>query len=232
MDYRVISCIGILYKIVSKLLAICSIEILSKVISPNQIAFLKGWKIADNITLTQEFTMGFNDKNFSAIAMISIDFSKAFVRLRWDGIEIIIKRLGFDTTERNLVKACISFTSFSALIEGSPTHIFHPKRGILQGDLISPFLFIMALKYLSRRTIDASQRGDLELFDQKDMMVESHLAYAENVVFFCRTSQRSLNTLKGIMVDFMTISGLQINENKSLLFSQKEYKIRTNYGVY
>lgn len=73
---------------------------------------MKGRKIADNLILAQEFTMGFKDKSFSARAMISIDFGKAFDCLRWDGIEVIMEKLGFGTMTRKLMKAYISSTSF------------------------------------------------------------------------------------------------------------------------
>lgn len=45
-------------------------------------------------------------------------------------------------------------------------------------------------------------------------MVESHLAYADNVLLFCRASQRLMLTLRRILDDFTAFSGLQINVAK------------------
>lgn len=77
-DYRPISCLGVVYKIFSKILATHLMSILPGIISPNQTAFIKGKKITDVIGLAQEFTLSYNCKSTSRRACVAIDFSKAF----------------------------------------------------------------------------------------------------------------------------------------------------------
>lgn len=89
-DYRPISCIGTPYKRIAKILSARLGEILPKFISANQTGFLKGRRISDNIGLAHEFSLGFNRKNSSKRAIISLDFRKTFDSIRWDAILVTL----------------------------------------------------------------------------------------------------------------------------------------------
>lgn len=133
-DYHLISCLGVPYKILSKLLVAHLMNILSGMIKPNQTTFIRSRRITDAIGLAQEFTQAFNCKSTSRRACITIDFSKAFDTLRWDAIESAMELLGIDKAFREMVMACITTASISALVEGSLTNIIKPRRGLRQGD--------------------------------------------------------------------------------------------------
>lgn len=94
------------------------VAILPSLISPNQTAFLKGRRISDNVGLCREFMIGFNHKGDSYKACISLDFKSA------------MEKMGIDSTFCKIIKVCIKFTSFVALVEGSPTNIFRAFGGI------------------------------------------------------------------------------------------------------
>lgn len=123
--------------------------------------------------------------------------------------------MGFNETARNLIKACISTSSFSTLVEGSPTIIFKPKRGVRQGDSLSPLLFTMVVELLNHQTMQAINKGKLELFTMHGNVVESHLSYANDITFFCRARNSSFQTLQSILDEFADFVGLEINCNKS-----------------
>lgn len=128
--------------------------ILPKIISPNQTAFIKERRITDAIGLAQEFTQAFNYLSISRRACITIDFSKAFDTLWWDAIKATMELQGIDETFRQLVMS---------LVEGSPTNIIKPRRGLRQGDPLSPLLFAIVIDYLSKLMAQAVRSRRIEL---------------------------------------------------------------------
>lgn len=116
----------------------------------------------------------------------------------------------------------VTTTSVSTLVEGSPTEIIRHKKGLRQGDPLSPLLFVIVIEYLSRLVKLSMSSRRLELYTSGVVAVESHLAFADDVVFFCRASVKSFNTLKEILEEFESFSGLKINAGKVTLSSQRE----------
>lgn len=220
-DYRPISCLGVTYKIFTKLLASRLMKVLQDILCPNQTTFIKGRRISDAITLAQEFVQSYNCKSTSRRALVAIDLTKAFDTIRWDAIEVSHDLLGIDQTFIQLVMACVKSTSVSTLVEGSPTVIIKQRRGLRQGDPLSPLLFMVVIDYLSRLVHQATTNRKLELYSTGGIPVESHLAFADDVAFFCRASVKSFKAIKDLLEEFSTFSGLEINPQKSFVVFSK-----------
>lgn len=56
----------------------------------------------------------------------------------------------------------------------------------------------MVLEIPSRMLRNVVEQGNLELYIMSGTSVESHLAYAEDVLLICRDLIKSMRTLKGI----------------------------------
>lgn len=118
--------------------------------------------------------------------------------------------------------ACVSSASVSSLVEGSPTTIIKQRRGLRQGDPLSPLLFVVVMEYLSKLVHHTTSSRKLELYSSEGIPVESHLAFADDVTFFYRVSVKSFKALSNILEEFASFSGLKINCQKSLaVFSKR-----------
>jgi len=157
-DFRPISLCNCLYKIISKVISIRLKVILSKHISREQFGFLKGRQIHEAIGVAQEGLHTIKTKKLRA-DVIKLDLSKAFDRVNWLYIRMLLIHLGFGLDFVNWIMACLISVSFSILLNESTTDFFQARRGIRQGCPLSPLLFLLVAESLSCYLIEAKEGG-------------------------------------------------------------------------
>jgi hypothetical protein len=62
--------------------------------------------------------------------VVKIDLSKAYDRVNWLYIRMLLIHLGFGVDFTNWVMGCLSSVSFSILLNGSTSTFFHVDRGL------------------------------------------------------------------------------------------------------
>ena len=129
--YRPISLCNIVYKIITKLLVSRLRNILHKLISPTQAAFIPGRWIVENQVIVHEMLHSFKTRKVkSGLMAIKIDLQKAYDRVNWNFLQAILKNFGFDEKFVNWILECVSTVSFELLINGGKIGQFRPKRGL------------------------------------------------------------------------------------------------------
>eukprot|EP00253_Pinus_taeda_P008802 PITA_08802 len=74
--------------------------------------------------------------------------------------------------------ALVTSSNFSILVNGSPSEIFSPSRGLRHRDPLSPFLFIIMMEGLGRSTNEAKALGNikgLQLIEQGQTMTHQQI---------------------------------------------------------
>jgi hypothetical protein len=158
--FRPISLCNCVYKIISKIIAIRLKPILSRFISPEQFGFLEGRQIHEAIGSAQEglHTIKLSQ---SPIAVIKLDLSKAYDRVSWLYLQLLLIHLGFSLPLVKWIMGCVSSTLFVVLINGSTSSFFKPSRGLRQGFPLSPYLFLLVAEGLSRLIKEAKRQRKL-----------------------------------------------------------------------
>lgn len=129
-DFRPISCLNTVYKVISKLLAQRLKSILPKIISQSQSAFMPGRLLAENVLLATDLVQGYNTANSTPRAMLKVDLRKAFDTLRWDFILGTLKALSLPERFIKWINQCISTASFTVSVNGSSSGYFASTIGI------------------------------------------------------------------------------------------------------
>lgn len=213
-EYRPISLIGSLYKILAKVLACRLKKVLGKVISEGQNAFLPGRQILEGaVTVTEVLDLAKRRKK-SCLAL-KVDFEKAYDSVSWSFIDHMLHRLGFDNLWRKWMWGCYSASSMSVLINGSPTDEFTAHRGLKQGDPLAPFLFVVVAEGLAGLIKQAEETGCLKGFPVSNDLSVSLLQFADDTIIFTDGSESNLWGIKAILRSFELASGLKINYAKS-----------------
>ena len=74
--------------------------------------------------------------------IIKVDLEKAYDRLEWSFVTSMLVSLGFHSNIMELILSYIFTTSVALLFNGDQIGEICPSRGLRQGDLISPYIFI------------------------------------------------------------------------------------------
>ena len=162
-DFRPISLLGSVYKIMAKVLTDRLSVVLGHLVSSPQNAFVKGRQITDSVLIANEI-LDSRLKDKLPRVICKLDIEKAYDHVNWHFLLYLLERCGFSGKWYQWIHFCISTVSFSILINGSPEGFFGSTRGIHQGDLLSPLLFVLIMEALSRMMTKAVEEGLLSGF--------------------------------------------------------------------
>lgn len=136
---------------------------MDEVISPNQSDFLRGRNIADNTILVQEILQSFGSARYHEKSfMLKADIGKAFDTLGWQFLFRALKEINVPDGIAKLIKFCMDNSWVTILVNGSGSGFIKPTRGLRQGCPLSPYLFIIAMEFLTKKINLAIQRGTLK----------------------------------------------------------------------
>jgi hypothetical protein len=147
-DYRPISLLGCLYKLLSKVLARRLAGVMNSIISTNQSGFPKGRNLVDGVMVINEL-VDYAKKAKRQCLILKVDFEKANDSVDWGFLEYMLMRVGFCNKWVEWMKTCVCGGSMSILVNGSPTEEINTHRGLKQGDPLAPFLFLVVAEGFS-----------------------------------------------------------------------------------
>ncbi|XP_026445199.1 uncharacterized protein LOC113345732 [Papaver somniferum] len=227
VDFRPIGLCNTVYKLISKILSNRIKPHLKHIISPCQDAFVPGRIIHDNIIIFHEMIHTMKHKEGSSGTMdLKLDLSKAFDRLEWPFLFGMLRKIGFHVKFCKLVEQCISTSKISILLNGSPTEEFYHTRGIRQGDSLSPYMFIIAMEFLSRLLTNAANNHVISGFkDARNAPGITHLLFADDILIFAKADMHNIAGILDVLEKFGMYSGQMLNFGKSSVYFSKNISL-------
>ena len=226
-NWRPISLLNTDFKIMTKVLAIRIQSVIGDLISPDQVAYIRGRYIGQNIrTITDVIDYCDTTENTGIIAFL--DFEKAFDTLEWDFIDKTLIAFNFGDVFRDWIKVLYKNIQSCVVNNGFSSEFFTLSRGIRQGCPLSVYLFILAVELLAielrtNKHINGIRVGQTEI--KLIQMADDTTVFLSDAI--------SLHRTLGILFLFSKAAGLKLNRVKTeaLWVGVKQCHKRKPYGI-
>jgi hypothetical protein len=214
-EFRPISLVHFFGKLITKILALRLRPRMHELVSPCQSAFIKKRAIHDNFVFVRAQARLFRQKKMPAL-LLKLDLQKAFDSISWEFLLEVLEAKGFGQKWRDWI-ACLLFTaSTSIIVNGELTDPISHKRGLRQGDPLSPLLFVIATDILAELLAMADRVGALK--SNRFLQPKNRVSmYADDIVIFTEADEDELVAVKSLLHCFGEASGLLTNYAKSAI---------------
>lgn len=128
--------------------------------------------------------------------------------------------MGFKERWINLTMIFVKTTTYSILVNGEPKDLIHPSRGIRQGELLSPFLFLLCIEGLNGLIKHANLNGDIHGFSLYRRLKLTFLLFTIDCLLFCRATMEECGEVLNILEAYKGALGQKMNRSKTTLFFQ------------
>lgn len=225
-QFRPISLCNVTYKTLTKVIVGRLKTILPYIISPYQASFVPRRCIQDNIIIAQEMIHSMKRmKAKKGFMTIKVDLEKAYYRLSWDFIHKTLKETNIPVDMINVIMECITSSSLNTLWNGRKTEVFHPTRGIRQGDPLSPYIFVICIDKLSHIIVEAISKKEWSPMRVGRSGPEiSHLMFADDLLLFSEASKNHVEQVMNCLNKFCTMFGQKVSGEKTSIFFSKNVR--------
>jgi len=210
--------LNVSFKIFTKVATNRITDIAQRIIRPTQTAFIPGRNIIEDAVILHETIHELHNKKQDGI-IFKINFEKAYDKVRWEFLQQTLRMKGFSEQWCNWIKHFTQGGNVGIKVNDQQGAYFQTRKGLRQGDPLSPLLFNIVVDILPLLIARAKQEGQVEgviphLVDDG----LSILQYADDTIIFMSHDMEKARNMKYLLYVFEQLSGLKINFHKSEIF--------------
>ncbi|XP_026416501.1 uncharacterized protein LOC113311934 [Papaver somniferum] len=208
-QFRPIGMSNVSFKIFTKIINTRMISLMQKLITPQQVAYIKGRSIQEKIILASEMVNDMKKKRRGGNIGLKLDISQDYDSCHW-------------------LRVLFESARLSVMVNGGPHGFFSVGRGLRQGNPLSPTLFVIMEDVLSRSIHKKVAEGLIIPMIVRKGIHPTHLFFADDVFLLCNRAKKSITNLMKLLDDYQKGSGQIINKTKSKIFIDGNSVIRKN----
>lgn len=215
-NYRPLTLLPVLYKIFSKIITNRISGQLELELDKNQVGFRKNHSTSDHIFTLNSLIKKSEEYSFP-LCILFVDFEKAFDSIYTGKIIEVLHKRGIDNRIIKIMHQLLNNSCLKFQHEGTSVDI-KVQRGLKQGDVISPKIFINVLKEL----FDVMQWEERGICINGEWL--NHLDFADD----CALISTNTNELAQMYEELMAtgeLFGLRINKGKTKIMIINEYNV-------
>ena len=204
-------------KIYNKLLLNRLIPFVGPILRKNQNGFRRGRSTLSQILCLRRLI---EESNLSKLdlALIFVDFSKAFDSVDRSKMFEILKLYGIPNEIIEAIRVMYTDTSSTILTTDGETPSFSILAGILQGDTLAPFLFIIVVDYVMRISVDTMSENGYQLHPRRSSRHPAQYLtdtdFADDIALLSQSLEHAQDLLQSLEQASNGV-GLYLNETKT-----------------
>ena len=212
-NFRPISLLNTLYKVIAKIYANRMKPLLHHWILPSQTGFVPNRCILDNIFLAFE-AIDWTLKSNQHLSMLLLDFEKAYDRVSWTFLEKTMEKMGFAETWIHRVMSLNRNALATIIVNGEQSQAFKLQRSVRQGCPLAPYLFLLTVDVLGQMLQHPEcQVKGLRLPDNSYI---TNQMFADDTLLLLEGSPENMDTTLAVINKFSAASGAKLNLHKSV----------------
>ncbi|KAJ0181356.1 hypothetical protein K1T71_003441 [Dendrolimus kikuchii] len=206
-NYRPISLLSHVYKLFSRVITNRLARRLDEFQPPEQAGFRKGYSTVDHIHTVRQIIQKTEEYN-QPLCMAFVDYEKAFDSIETWAVLESLQRCRIDWRYIEVLRCLYDAATMTVQIQDRRAKPIPLRRGVRQGDVISPKLFTNAMEDVFK-TLEWNERG-ININGERI----SHLRFADDIVVFAETLEGLTDMLNSLNESSRRV-GLGMNLDKT-----------------